>query len=314
MKEFSDLHFTVSSGFARRSGHYKLTAALDPKEISVTTRHLEHSGQSSDRSFPGASGDETAIEPAVQAERIPPQKSPSKNPLTSQTPRFTPIERIPSGSKYTESVLSKKVLDALSEDIDPAKSLADIRRVLVGPTRRLHEARMEEVITILEESDRSAQQSLGSLEQRYGELARSCEKLFVAADDTQRRLQDQAMHMNSELQKSHEAQQQMLSEMFLVFDKQLEKLTTELNEKIDSLSAKTGQDNQMLATELSRRIQELAANTRADNDKIAAVFDARLTRSEAHTEKEQRRQIEVFADGFSDIADRLLALRGMQNS
>jgi predicted transcriptional regulator len=74
----------------------------------------------------------------------------------------------------------------------------------------------------------------------------------------------------------------MLSEMFLVFDKQLEKLTTELNQKIDSLSEKTGQDNQMLATELSRRIQELAANTRADNDKIAAVFEARLTRSEAH--------------------------------
>ena len=90
---------------------------------------------------------------------------------------------------------SKKVLDALSEDIDPAKSLADIRRVLVGPTRRLHEARMEEVIAILEESDRGAQQSLGSLEHRYGELARSCEKLFVASDDAQRRLQDQAMHM-----------------------------------------------------------------------------------------------------------------------
>jgi hypothetical protein len=314
MKEFSDLHFTVSGGFTQRSGHYKLTTVIDPKEISVTTRHLEHSGQSSGRAIPGASDEEPAAKPAVQGEQNMPQKTTGKNPLASQPPRFTPIERLPGGSKYTESVLSKKVLDALSEDIDPAKSLADIRRVLVGPTRRLHEARMEEVIAILEESDRNAQQSLGSLEQRYGELARSCEKLFVASDDTQRRLQDQAMQVNSELQKNQEVQQQMLSEMFLVFDKQLEKLTTELNQKIDSLAEKTGQDNQMLATELSRRIQELAANTRADNDKIAAVFDARLTRSEAHTEKEQRRHIEVFADGFSDIADRLLALRGIQGS
>lgn len=314
MKEFSDLHFTVSSGFTRRSGRYKLTAVIDPKENNVISRNLEQSGQSSGREFPVDSDEEMAGKPASLGEQNTPQKSPSKNPLTSQPPRFTPIERLPGSSKYTESVLSKKVLDALSEDIDPAKSLADIRRVLVGPTRRLHEARMEEVIAILEESDRNAQQSLGSLEQRYGELVRSCEKLFVASDDTHRRLQDQAMHMNSELQKSHEAQQQMLSEMFLVFDKQLEKLTTELNQKIDSLSEKTGQDNQMLATELSRRIQELAANTRADNDKIAAVFEARLTRSEAHAEKENRRHIEVFADGFSDIADRLLALRGIQNS
>jgi hypothetical protein len=314
MKEFSDLHFTVSGGFTRRSGHYKLTTVIEPKEISVTTRHLEHSGQSSDRSFPDALDEETSASSAVQGEQNAPQRSPAKNPLTSQTPRFTPIERLPGGSKYTESVLSKKVLDALSEDIDPAKSLADIRRVLVGPTRRLHEARMEEVIAILEESDRTAQQSLGSLEKRYGDLARSCEKLFAASDDAQRRLHDQSMLLNSELQKNQEAQQQMLSEMFLVFDKQLDKLTTELNQKIDSLAASTSQDNHMLASELTRQIHDLAEATRADNDKIAAVFEARLTRSEAHAEKENRRHIEVFADGFSDIADRLLALRGLQNS
>jgi hypothetical protein len=63
-----------------------------------------------------------------------------------------------------------------------------------------------------------------------------------------------------------------------------------------------------------RRIQELAATARADNDKVAAVLEARVTRSEAHAEKENRRHIEVFADGFSDIADRLLALRGIQSN
>jgi hypothetical protein len=312
MKEFSDLHFTVSGGFTRRSGHYKLTTAIDPKENSVNSRHLEHTGQFSGGGFSLDSAEENAGKPADLGEQNAQQMA--KNPVASQPSRFTPTEKLPMGSRYTESVLSKKVLDALSEDIDPAKSLADIRRVLVGPTRRLHEARMEEVIAILEESDRTAQQSLGSLEKRYGELARSCEKLFAASDDTQRRLHDQSMLLNSELQKNQEAQQQMLSEMFLVFDKQLEKLTTELNQKIDSLAARTSQDNHMLASDLTRRIQELAEATRADNDKVAAVFEARLARSEAHAEKENRRHIEVFADGFSDIADRLLALRGIQNS
>jgi len=311
MKEFSDLHFTVSGGFTRRSADYKLTTAVDPKENNVTTRHLEHSGQSSDRAFPIA--EETEEKPGAQGEQNAPQSTGGRNPLANQPSRFTPLERLP-GSKYSESVLSKKVLDALSEDIDPAKSLADIRRVLVGPTRRLHEARMEEVIAILEESDRNAQQALGSLEKRYGELVRSCENLFAASDDTQRRLHDQSMHLNSELQKNQEAQQQMLSEMFLVFDKQLEKLTAELNQKIDSLAARTSQDTHMLANDLTRRIHELAEEARADNDKVASVLEARLARSEAHAEKENRRHIEVFADGFSDIADRLLALRGVQNS
>ena len=148
----------------------------------MTTRNLEHSGQSSDRAFPVS--EETEDTSGARGEQNAPQSTGGRNPLANQSPRFTPVERVPAGSRYSESVLSKKVLDALSEDIDPAKSLADIRRVLVGPTRRLHEARMEEMIAIPEESDRNFQQALGSLEARYSELARSCESLFVASDDT----------------------------------------------------------------------------------------------------------------------------------
>ena len=308
MKEFGDLHFTVAGGFARRSGVYKLTAVVsDPKEGRVIPRHHEYSGQSLGRVFPFASDEETADKSAVLGEQNVPQKSVGQS---LQPAKSTPL----TGLKYSDSVLSKKVLDALAEDIDPAKSLADIRRVLVGPTRRLHEARMEEVIAILEESDRTAQQSLGSLERRYTDLARTSEKLLVGSEETRRKIQDQSEHLSLELQKNLAAQQEMMSEMFLVFDAQLEKMTAELNQKVDELAAKTGHDNQALTADLIRRIQELAATARADNDKVAAVFEARLTRSEAHAEKENRRHIEVFADGFSDIAGRLLALRGIQAS
>jgi len=310
MKEFGDLHFTVESGFAQRSGVYELTAAIDPEESIVIPRNLEQTGQPSGRVFQFAAGEETQAKPAVLGEQNTPQRPAAQNSLA----RMAPYERSTGGVKYSESVLSKRVLDALAEDIDPAKSLADIRRVLVGPTRRLHEARMEEVISILEESDRAAQQALGSLEKRFVDLARTSEKLMAASDDTRRRIHDQTEYVNVELQKNLATQQQMLSEMFLVFDGQLEKLTAELNQKVDSLAAKTGEDNHMLASDLTRRIHELAEATRADNDKVAEVMEARLARSEAHAEKENRRHIEVFADGFSDIADRLLALRGGQSS
>ena len=305
MKEFGDLHFTVESGFAQRSGVYELTAAIDPEESKVIPRNLEQTGQPSGRVFQFAVGEEPVL-----GEQNAPQRPAAQNSLA----RMAPYERSTGGVKYSESVLSKKVLDALAEDIDPAKSLADIRRVLVGPTRRLHEARMEEVISILEESDRAAQQALSSLEKRFMDLARTSEKLMAASDDTRRRIHDQTEYVNVELQKNLATQQQMLSEMFLVFDGQLEKLTAELNQKVDALAAKTGEDNHMLASDLTRRIQELAEATRADNDKVAEVMEARLARSEAHAEKENRRHIEVFADGFSDIADRLLALRGGQSS
>lgn len=311
MSDFSELHSKVVSGFMRKSGVYNITIDFDPKESNVSPRHLEHTGQPLGRVFPFASGEEAPAKPAILGEQNVPSRDMTQNPVAAQTPRFKPLEKTPAGTKYSESVLSKKVLDALAEDIDPAKSLADIRRVLIGPTRRLHEARMEEVISILEESDKSTQQTLGSLEKRYNDLARTSEKLQAASDETQRRIQEQSVSLKSELQKNLDSQQQMLSEMFLVFDAQLEKLTAELNGRVDSLAAKTGQDHQALASDLTQRMQELAATTRADNDRVASVMEARLARSEAHAEKENRRQVEVFADGFSDIAERLLALRGV---
>ncbi len=314
MSDFSDLHSTVVAGFTRKSGLYNLTIDFDPKESNVSPRHLERTGQPSGRVFSFASGEEAETKPAVMGEQNVPPNAAVQSPVAAQPPKFMPLERNPAVTRYSESVLSKKVLDALAEDIDPAKSLADIRRVLIGPTRRLHEARMEEVISILEESDRSTQQTLGSLEKRYNDLARTSEKLQVASDETQRRIQDQSVDLKSELQKNLDSQQQMLSEMFLVFDAQLEKLTAELNGRVDALAAKTGQDHQALAADLTQQMQELAATTRADNDRVASVMEARLARSEAHAEKENRRHVEVFADGFSDIAERLLALRGVQSS
>ena len=311
MKEFGDFHFTVAGGFARRSGVYNLTAVSDPKESRVIPRHHEYTGQSLGRVFPFASCEETADKAAPSGEKNVPQKSAAQGSVGPLPAKFNPPER---SLKYNDSVLSKKVLDALAEDIDPAKSLADIRRVLVGPTRRLHEARMEEVITILEESDRATQQSLIVLEKRYADLVRVDEKLMAETEQAHQKIQDQSEFMTVELQKNIDTQQQMLSEMFMVFDAQLQKITTDLNQKVDELAAKTGQDNQALTADLTRRIQELAATARADNDKVATVLEARVTRSEAHAEKENRRHIEVFADGFSDIADRLLALRGIQSN
>jgi septal ring factor EnvC (AmiA/AmiB activator) len=117
---------------------------------------------------------------------------------------------------------------------------------------------------------------LAALERRYNDLAVTSEKLLVASDETQQQIQDQSAQMNVELQKNLDTQQQMLSEMFLVFDAQLEKLTSELNQKVDSLAARTGEDHQALADDLARRIQELAATTRAYNDRVASVMEARL--------------------------------------
>jgi hypothetical protein len=238
-----------------------------------------------------------------------------------------PDKTSPDG-KYPESMLSKKVLDALAEDPDPAKSLADIRRVLVGPTRQLHEARMEEVLDILEESDRAMQASLRALEGQFADLAAAADKQAMGLEETNKRLDRQSDHLNSELQRAAKTQQDMVSELFLMFDAKLEKVTEQLNQqaaqsdqqaaqlgqKIDSLSNQTTNSIQSLVNDFAERIQDVTRSTSANGDRIVEQMETRLARAETYADKENRRHIAAFADGFSELADRFLALRSVQAS
>ena len=232
----------------------------------------------------------------------------------TQSAKYTVQENALVESQYPESVLSKKVLDALTEDVDPAKSLADIRRVLVGPTRQLHDARMEEILTILEESDKAMQASLRGLEDQFVSLTATSNKQATGLSDANQRIDLQTEHLNLELQRSAKTQQDMLSELFLMFDKKLEKMTTQMNQQIENLSTQTSTNIQSLVTDFAERMQELTALTIANDDKIVEQIGTRINRAEAFADKENHRHIAAFANGFSDLADRFLALRSGQNN
>jgi hypothetical protein len=230
--------------------------------------------------------------------------------------------------KYPESMLSKKVLEALAEDPDPAKSLADIRRVLVGPTRLLHEARMEELLVILEESDKATQSALRALENQFTSLTVITDRQATGLEENNQRINRQSEHLNSELQRAAKTQQDMVSELFMAFDAKFEKMTAQLNQQaarmdqkvaqldqqIEGLTNQTTTSIQSLVADFAERIQDLTRATSANDDRIVEQMETRLGRAETYADKENRRHIAAFAEGFSELADRFLALRSVQAS
>jgi hypothetical protein len=230
--------------------------------------------------------------------------------------------------KYPESMLSKKVLEALAEDPDPAKSLADIRRVLVGPTRLLHEARMEELLVILEESDKATQSALRALENQFTSLTVITDRQATGLEENNQRINRQSEHLNSELQRAAKTQQDMVSELFMAFDAKFEKMTAQLNQQaaqmdqkvaqldqqIEGLTNQTTTSIQSLVADFAERIQDLTRATSANGDRIVEQMETRLGRAETYADKENRRHIAAFAEGFSELADRFLALRSVQAS
>ena len=319
-------HLNAVGGSVQPGKATHLTAIIELKESEMMTMAPEKTDKSQGLSFP-VTADGSARTHIMRVQNGT-RTSAYQVQVGGRTTYNSMPENTSADGKYPESMLSKKVLDALAEDPDPAKSLADIRRVLVGPTRQLHEARMEEVLEILEESDQAMQTSLRALENQFANLATVTDKQAMGLEETNRRLDHQAEQLNSELHRSAKTQQDMVSELFLMFDAKLEKVTEQLNQqaaqmnqqdeqlshKIDGLSKQTTNSIQSLATEFGERIQDVTQATSANDDRIVEQMETRLTRAETYADTENRRHIAAFADGFSELADRVLALRNVQAS
>jgi Skp family chaperone for outer membrane proteins len=285
----------------------------------VLPRATDNKGKSYGRVF--SFGQEDA---KTQAQSAPSATSRSENTVTPmaktqpqstksapRAPAMPPqsANRSETTYSYEHQTMSKKVFEALSDDTDPSKALADIRRLLVGPAAQLHEARMEEVISILEESDRTHNSSIANLELRCNELAAMCERLLSANEEAHGKIQSNADYFNSEIQKANKAQQDKLSELFIMFDNKLQKMSAEMHQLVDTLAAKTSSDYQALANDVVGRVQQLASSTAANHDKLVTHFENRLNQAEAVAEQDKRKQLDSFAEGFADLADRLLSLR-----
>jgi hypothetical protein len=222
-----------------------------------------------------------------------------------QTPSAVPI-----GPSH--SPLSAKIREAMSADPDPAKSLADIRAILVGPTNRLHEARIEEIITILEETDQAAQMALAKLEKRCTELAQICQRLVGASEEIFEKSKEQKNYFEQELKTFSDKQDVKQTELLENINSRFLNCKTEISDQIEMLVEKATRDLDRLSDELADRIREQNNIHGTNFERLAMQFETKYMRQQADLEKEQKRNADVFAQGISDIAERLSVLRDEQ--
>ena len=210
--------------------------------------------------------------------------------------------------KSKNPVASKKVLAAMAGDPDLVVSLADIRKLLVGPTSNLHDAMFEEVVAIPEESDREVQQSLWSLERQCASLSHVTDELVSASREGKEQNRKQAELLQTELRKSATSYQDMLCEMFLVIDSKIEELTTQVNQKIEALVKKIESDMREAAAIHERNMQKLEEKCLAGSKKAGGLFETRMAHLERKSISDKDHLSEVFAGGLSSMMDRLKAL------
>jgi hypothetical protein len=205
---------------------------------------------------------------------------------------------------YDTRKISNRVLASMADDPDPGKTLADVRSLLVGPTRSLHDGMFEEVIDILEESDREVQNALQALESNYCKLSDISDDLITASVESRDQNRHQCESFQEELQKSVAGQQQMVSEMFMAIDIKIAELSTQINWKIEGLANKFEATMREAATSQARANQELEAKCLAGSSEALTLLEDRLVSLESKSSDDQADFREIFADGLLNIADR----------
>ena len=210
---------------------------------------------------------------------------------------------------YNPRKISKKVLAAMAGDPDPSKTLADIRTLLVGPTRGLHDAMFEEVIDILEESDREVQNALQSLENNYYRLSDITDNLITASVESRDQNRQQTEVFQEELQKSVAGQQEMLNEMFMAIDAKIAEMAAQVDRKMEGLANKLDAALREAAINQERANQALEARCLASSSEAIDLLETRLGHLEKRSSLDQAVIREVFADGLLNIADRFKTLQ-----
>jgi hypothetical protein len=184
--------------------------------------------------------------------------------------------------------LSKKIREALESDYDPEESIAAIRAILFGPTQQLHDARLEEIVSILEESDRSSQMAFRALEHQ-------CAKLSARLD--------------MEIKKAGDKQDDKLADLFRAIDSKFTHVKTEIDERFEGKLKQTELGIEEIARELNARLMQQDEKLSTDFDMLSKKLDDVFVVKDEQAEKIQPRSTGASLPGFTSITKRLKAFR-----
>jgi hypothetical protein len=202
-------------------------------------------------------------------------------PMPSEKPKVIEV-------KPAAAQLSAKIKEAMQTDYDAEESLAAIRAILVGPARRMHDARIEEIVSILEETDQANQIAFRAMESQYKSLSAK---------------------LDAEVKKVTDLQLRYLAEFSFAVDKKFELTQTEMNGQIAACANASTTAITQLSHEFTVQFKDHDRKIAGNFDSLINKFEERFLKLDEHADQLQQRSADVFVEGLNDIARRLTALK-----
>jgi polyhydroxyalkanoate synthesis regulator phasin len=187
--------------------------------------------------------------------------------------------------------------------------LSSLRELLTGPQRKLAEARYSEMVDILEEQDQAQQQNFSQLSGQISELTSGISKLQEAFTDLQQfydkahaRHDQQLADLRAHVERAMAAQAE---EMNMRFNALSETALRSMNESLNACR----RDLERLTAVVESNKQTTVQGLELLKSNSMTAIDQRIAQWRAEREDERVEDLKAVADSFSDIGQRLAALR-----
>ena len=265
--------------------------------------------------------------PATNVKRLHPRTKRESAYFPAEMPPNTASDFDKSDNAAAAPVpVSDKIAGALIDENDPAHLLTTLRDTLFGPTRKLQEARMEELVAILEETDgtfrRSVQKineqiaTIESVNDRHAndlaahqfDVVSKAKTLSVDIAETNRKIDDLSENLVIELQRNDKGHKLLIEEVTALVTARLDHMAADHAKQLADMATNNQLTVQALMSDFTIRLQDLAAASKAGDEKIMAQVDSRLLRHESADDEHKRRNIQALTEGLSYMSERITAL------
>lgn len=221
-----------------------------------------------------------------------------------------PFEAGSSETKISDRA-SWRVRQASVEEEPLDQLLLQLRKIVSGPTERVFEARMEEMLDILDEQVRNADFRMDKITGRVDDVAQVTEAVSKNMRQFDGRLAALGEELASGTRQLEDAITQQVSKSHEQLEDQIDSLRSMLLSAMSELESRFNKNVNKISTTVDEHIATGNVEKERQRENVLVAVEQRIAQWRAEIDDTRRDDMKEVATSMMDIGQRLMALRQM---
>ena len=204
-----------------------------------------------------------------------------------------------------------RIREAAKDQIPLEQMIAQLREIIVGPTERVSEARLDEMLDILEDVKGTQSRQIDAVSSRVDAVAGKAENLKDGLNNLNHMMGNLETRLTDNSNHLREVFFEAVSQSHNDLEKQIQTVPVLMRSALGELESKLRRSLGELANALSTHIADDEVARKHDREFSMSALEQRIAQWRAEIEDMRRSDMEGVAHSMMDIGQRLMSMRKM---